>query len=57
MLRDKQPKVLAELLDCTLFEEPQKPGLGKFFDELRAKWVKQSLQNQLALMNDLVESW
>jgi len=39
MFRDKQPCVLAELLDRTLFEEPCKPGIGKFFDESRTKWV------------------
>jgi len=34
-LRVKQPKVLAELLDKTLFEEPRKPGMGKFYDGSR----------------------
>jgi len=47
-LRDKQPKVLAELLDMTLFEEPHKPGIGKFYDGSRTKWGRQLLQNRLA---------
>jgi len=54
-LRDKQPSVLAELSDHTLFEVLLKPGIEKFFDESRTYWGKQSLQNWLALMNDMIE--
>jgi len=56
-LRDKQPKVLAELLDKTLFEEPPKPGMDKFYDGSRTKSGRQSMQNRLAMINDLVEPW
>jgi len=56
-LRDKQPKVLADLLDKTLFEEPRKPGVGKFYDGSRTKYGRQSMQNRLAMINDLGEPW
>jgi len=48
---------LAEILDKTLFEESRKPGMGKFYDGSRTKWGRQSLQNRLAMINDLVEPW
>jgi len=42
IVRDQQPKHLASFLDKTLFTEPRKGGLGKFFDESRTKWGEQS---------------
>jgi len=57
IIRDKQPKPLADLLDRTLYTLPRKPQLGKWYDESRSKWGKQSVQNRLIFMNGIEEPW
>jgi len=53
----RQPKHLADLLDRTLYTEPRKEGIGRFFDESKSKWGKQSLQNRISFMNGMTEPW
>jgi len=57
IIHDKQPKLLADLLDTTLYTVPRKPLLGKWYDGSRSKWGRQSLQNRIIFMNGIKEPW
>jgi len=57
IIRDRQPKPLADLLETTLYTVPRKPQLGRFFDGSRSKWGRQSLQNRVTFLNAINEPW
>jgi len=55
--RDKQPVHLYNCITSTLFEEPRKPGHGRFYDNSKRKVGKQKLCNRLNFMNDIGFQW
>jgi len=55
--RDCKPKPLLELLNSRYYEEPRKPGLGKFYDNSTNKSGKQSIENRLNLIRKIKHPW
>jgi hypothetical protein len=53
----KEPSYLGTKLSLQYYEEPRKPGVGRFFDSSKRKIGAQSLQNHIGWMKDIGDAW
>jgi hypothetical protein len=52
-----KPSYLRNKLSVKYYEEPSKPGLGRFFGSYKGKICAPSLQNHIGWMKDIDEAW